>query len=503
MIYLLLLLCTTFSIHASQMSQSEALKNEQQSQARAKRRAARSCRQKTIDEHLNLKMFTAILHDNTVMLRDLLSAQSIPNVNAIDTTVGTPLGLAAGRNNCEAALLLLEHGADPNKRDSRDSTPLQRAASRNNTQMFQLLLSQGAQATQKVLDETLIAAAFGQALEMVKILVDLGANINAQLPVRTFTIRYAPLTHPTPLIAALYEPDDQHASSDIANYLLSRGANVHLKDNTKRTALHYAARGLSARMINQLIDHGAQVDDKDIFGFTPLMLAAKELQVSQDYKKIAQAEETIEVLIALGADYFLINEKDKNKTVFDYASNYLGIVERAVQAGRGIRMRNLKATEAQLEEEEYIPGIVHMITEYSGARSQKRKRAPEQSESKENIADEGQPGKRQRTMALTLLNDIQEAGISAEDLDMQLEANPDLLKVQDSEGLTLLMVAILRNRKSLFDVLLQHAKRQSNPQEYIAMKNAQGQTALELAQSRNTGAYYAKELLKIGTRERA
>lgn len=515
MFYLLLFCAASFSAHASHMSKSEAMKIEQQSQAREKRRVARSHRQKTIDDSLNIKMFLAILHGDIANLRDLLSANIIPNVNGMcDST--TPLILASGRNNLAIALLLLEHGADPNKRDPDGSTSLQRAASVNNPQMFRLLLSHGAQATQEILDRSLVAAAFNQALEMVKILDELGANINAQPAVNLVSFRYTPPCHLTPLMAALYDSSsDSPASSAIANYLISRGADVNLKDEDKRTALHYAARGLNYRMVNQLIDHGAQVDDKDIFGLTPLMMAAQSLlyldfkfrgeEESEKYKKIAQAEETIETLIALGADYSITNGKDKNKTIFDYASNYLGIVERAVQAGLGIRMRNLKATEAQLEEAEYAPGIIQMITEYSGARSQKRKREPEHTESKENISredvsEENQPEKRQRTIASELLNDIQEAGVMPEDLDKQLETNPDLLKIQDSEGLTPLMVAILRNRKSLFDVLLQHVMRQSSPQEYIAMKNARGQTALDLAQSRNTGMYYAKELLKAGAK---
>ncbi|EAY16273.1 hypothetical protein TVAG_423260 [Trichomonas vaginalis G3] len=92
----------------------------------------------------------------------------------------------------------------------------------------------------------------------------------------------------------------------LCEYFLSLGANIKVKDNSLRTALHYAARENSTKSIEVLLSHGANINDLDGFFETALHYAAKY-----------NSKETVEFLISHGIN---INEKDKyGETALHYA----------------------------------------------------------------------------------------------------------------------------------------------------------------------------------------
>ena len=67
-----------------------------------------------------------------------------------------------------------------------------------------------------------------------------------------------------------------HGHKDIALVLLRAGADVHTKDSTGRTPLHWACeQGLKA-VVQALIDGGSRVNERDSSGRTPLMLADEQ-----------------------------------------------------------------------------------------------------------------------------------------------------------------------------------------------------------------------------------
>ena len=88
--------------------------------------------------------------------------------------------------------------------------------------------------------------------------------------------------------------------------LIDMGANVNAKDENDRTALIYASRNSSSEILEYLIEKGADVNAKDIFDKTALMYAASFNNL-----------EVVEYFIEKGLD---INAKDnKNKTALSYA----------------------------------------------------------------------------------------------------------------------------------------------------------------------------------------
>jgi hypothetical protein len=55
--------------------------------------------------------------------------------------------------------------------------------------------------------------------------------------------------------------------------LTEKGADVHTRDRTGRTSLHYAARRLNINVINCLVELGSDINAKDASGWSPLMHA--------------------------------------------------------------------------------------------------------------------------------------------------------------------------------------------------------------------------------------
>jgi ankyrin repeat protein len=101
------------------------------------------------------------------------------DVNAVDGTGSSALWYGAAANT-ETVTLLLDKGADPNARGRAGFTPLI-VASRSNVAMVRALLAHGADVNGKNRGEqtALMEAARNGQVEIVRFLIDTGADVNA------------------------------------------------------------------------------------------------------------------------------------------------------------------------------------------------------------------------------------------------------------------------------------------------------------------------------------
>jgi N-acyl-D-amino-acid deacylase len=191
--------------------------------------------------------------------------------------------------------LLLDHGADVNAATKRGRTPLLIAAlSDGSAEIVRLLLEKGAnaKATDAFKTTTLRGAAVGNDTETIRLLIEAGVDVNAG--------DYPGLT---PVAMAAGWSGNQRA----VELLLAHGAKINAvsapvmglpskngpSEFGKLTALLMAAPFGPPELIAKLIEAGADVNAKDVRGMTPLMLA-----VATD----RQDKTVIRMLLEHGAD---------------------------------------------------------------------------------------------------------------------------------------------------------------------------------------------------------
>lgn len=226
--------------------------------------------------------------------------------------------------NCIAMTTeLLDHGASLDARDRFGARPLSHAARFGHLEMVDLLLARGAPINARNLAgaTALYFAVDGKHAPVARRLIERGADVN--LPGRSGV---------TPVAAAAYRGDDA-----VVEELLAHGADDRAPDETGKLPIVYAAAGarvdivtrllarnidVNARypndltllmwasgpdesapepraiqIVQQLLDAGAHIDDRDARGRTALMIAAE-----------GGRSEIANLLLARGADPSL---KDK------------------------------------------------------------------------------------------------------------------------------------------------------------------------------------------------
>jgi ankyrin repeat protein len=193
------------------------------------------------------------------------------------TTNSAPLHFAAEYGHVEVVKILLEKGANIGAQNQNGYTPLH------------------------------FAAEYGH-VEVVKILLEKGANIEAQNQNAYTTLHFAAEKGNFAVIKILLEKvADIEAKSqngytplhlaagdgnvEVVKILLEKGANIEAQNLYAYTPLHFAAEYGHVEVVKILLDKGADIKAKDQHDYTPLHLAAGDGHV-----------EIIKMLLLAGAD---------------------------------------------------------------------------------------------------------------------------------------------------------------------------------------------------------
>jgi ankyrin repeat protein len=154
----------------------------------------------------------------------------------------------------------LDAGADPSGGPGKGYySPLRDAAQVNIPVMVELLLKYGADPNAASEgDRPLVCAAYEGSVEIVKLLVGHGADLE-------------PANGSKPLLVAA-----SRGKTDVIVYLIAKGAHVTAADGSGYTALHRAARAGQVDAVRVLLASGADPASRDKWGRTPLDLAKHE-----------------------------------------------------------------------------------------------------------------------------------------------------------------------------------------------------------------------------------
>jgi len=184
-------------------------------------------------------LLQAVAEDNSVWLRDMMGEGADPNTVAPD---GNSLLILAVRDGKKSVFpVLLESKANVEFRNANGETALMIAAISGRADMASKLVFAGARYEFKGWNPLLYAATGGKD-EVVKMLLDLGANINAVSDNGT-----------TPLMMAV-----RGGHKSTVKLLLARGANPNMKNERGDTALAWAMDHGYTEIGTMLVDHGAK-----------------------------------------------------------------------------------------------------------------------------------------------------------------------------------------------------------------------------------------------------
>ena len=222
---------------------------------------------------------------------------------------------ACEEGNLDKVQKYIKKGCDVNRNSeetvSYGKTPLMCAASEGRFDVVKYLIDCGADVNEKgYLKQTALHYASGRGdLKVVEALLSKGAEIDVEDEYRC-----------TPLMLAA-----GWGHIDILLYLIDHGADVNKKGYRKPTALHYASKRGDLKVVEALLDKGAEIDVEDEYLRTPLMLAAGWGHI-----------DILLYLIDHGAD---VNKKGYRKpTALHYASKRgdLKVVEALLDKGAEI-----------------------------------------------------------------------------------------------------------------------------------------------------------------------
>jgi ankyrin repeat protein len=306
--------------------------------------------------------YKAIRSNDLAQLKSLISAG---DVNVKDRRGATPLMYAASVGSVDAVKLLLAAGADAKVKNSFDATALMWGIT--NLEKVRLLVNAGADVnarSKQGMTPLLIAASNAGSIEIVRLLMAKGAEMKPRGesgagpaaadpsdPLATRRRHSGGEGGYTPLLTAASANDLEmvrlfvdkgldvnaatrrgdtalHFAAGAGNLamvklLLSKGASVNVASHESiqvrkgpiglnhLTALMYAAPYGTPDLVSTLIDAGAQVNAKDIRDMTPLMLA-----VSSE----TQNPKVVKLLLAKGAD--VKSKSVMGETALDWAKKF-------------------------------------------------------------------------------------------------------------------------------------------------------------------------------------
>lgn len=192
---------------------------------------------------------------------------------------------AIRENNLAQLKALLDQKASANLADPRGITPLMYAAEVGSLDAMRVLIDRGADVNaQNDIGSTALMWSVSDPAK-VRLLLDHGAQVNL----------IAKSGRSALIIAAFTNP-----SAEVVRLLLAKGAKVGILDNRHVTPMNAATFGNDTATVRLLLDAGADIDTPDTFiGLTPLMNAAGNRNI-----------EAVKLIMAKGAQVNAVSKTE-------------------------------------------------------------------------------------------------------------------------------------------------------------------------------------------------
>lgn len=177
-------------------------------------------------------------------------------INCRDNNLVTPLHRACRNNHIECVRLLIEHNADINARTLTHLTPLHVCAQMGSLDCARLLIDHvnNIDATDSIGATALHYAVYSKNLPLIELLLEHGAKVDVQDKYGLRPIHYSAMVdNKLAVIQLLIE----HGQTD-----------VNVRSKSLLTPLHIAIVEKNLDVYNALLNFGADMDVKDLYGNT-------------------------------------------------------------------------------------------------------------------------------------------------------------------------------------------------------------------------------------------
>ncbi|MBQ6617721.1 MAG: ankyrin repeat domain-containing protein [Thermoguttaceae bacterium] len=189
---------------------------------------------------------------------------------------------AAESGNLELVKWLVEKGADVNAKDNREYTVLHSAAESGNLELVKWLMAKGLDENATTEGRTLLHfAAKSGNLELVKWLAEKGLDVNENDAGKKTPLHYAAGCEfqYSPVHQFLFFSHSSYifgnVNLEVVKYLVEKGANVNDKDNLQCIPLHFAANNGNLEVVKYLVEKGSNINEGSFFGESVLHVAAQ------------------------------------------------------------------------------------------------------------------------------------------------------------------------------------------------------------------------------------
>ncbi|HOT74206.1 MAG TPA: ankyrin repeat domain-containing protein, partial [Candidatus Wallbacteria bacterium] len=237
-------------------------------------------------------LLTALNENKTEIARYLIEKGA--DLNFADSDSYKILHTAVNKNYVDIVRLLLKHGYDVNKRDRHYETALFDAIDKNLNECFAVLIENSAEINicnhdgetplhlavkngnislaEKLIERGAVVDSCGVSQPQKPVIEEIHENSNLVTVSMLIPKRDGPYTQDnslTPLTAAIISK-----KSDMAEFLIKKGADVNLLSAKKLAPIHYAINTLQNNIFDSLISGGADLKIKTSEGYDLLSYAA-------------------------------------------------------------------------------------------------------------------------------------------------------------------------------------------------------------------------------------
>ncbi|AEQ32409.1 ankyrin repeat protein [Megavirus chiliensis] len=330
-------------------------------------------------------------------------------------------------SNIKTVELLLDHGFDIDYTDKQGMTALMIACRYSNTtsniETIKLLLNRGANINVQAKSgwtALMSASVFTRTdsnIETVKLLLDQGANLESinkhSYSVLTFVCRYS----------------DSTSNTETLKLLLEKSAKVNIINKYRENLLMVACKYSTIETIEILLQHNVKVNYSGRYDWTPLKLAIK-------YAKSQNVVNVVKLLIKYGANVNYPTEDDSFQSVLDLAIKYNPIIiDLLLKSGINVNINNRGIDPWSLIK--IYENIVNPDTD--------------------NDSSEGNCMKIYKNTSGQNINNNplkNQINVNVLDIYYDLVKNGVNINIQDSDGLTALMLASKHYDINLIKILL-------------------------------------------------